>query len=169
MPIAIIILSLLLNSNLQKPNQATKAACEERAQLVLKSLEPDNSLRHALEQGQRGDCVHKPWMGKMRQFGIRQASFLIEYSWKRQRVSFKIKHTSYMKHYYSNYDTGQIKDRKLLREIRESRLEQELRETILASVQSSVFAKRGKDQVARDVFEANLLDDEALPVLDIIF
>jgi hypothetical protein len=72
-------------------------------------------------------------------------------------------------HYYSNYDAGRIKDRKLLREIRESGLEQELRETILASVQSSVFAKRGKDQIVRDVFEANLLDDEALPVLDVIF
>lgn len=167
MLIAITFLSLLLN--LQGPNQTVKAACEERVQQVLKNLEPDSALRHALEQGQRGDCLHKSWMDKMRQFGIRQASFLIEYSWKKERVSFKIKNTSYLRHYYSNYDTDQIKDRKLLREIRESGLERELREAILKSVQSSVFAKRGKAQVARDVFEANLLDDEALPVLDIIF
>jgi len=168
MKTAFIILSLVFGLQVQEPNGA-KSACEERVQQVLKSLEPDNSLRRVLEQGQRGDCVRKPWMNKMQQFGIRQASFLIEYSWKKERVSFEIKNTSYLKHYYSNYDAGRIKDRKLLREIRESGLEHELREAILARAQSSVSAKRGKDQVARDVFEANLLDDEALPVLDVIF
>jgi hypothetical protein len=94
---------------------------------------------------------------------------LIEYSWKKGRISFKIKNTSYLRDYYSNYDSGRIKDRKSLREIKESGLEQELRDVILSRVKSSVFVKRGKDQVARDVFEANVLDDEALPILDIIF
>jgi len=168
MKIALIILYLLLSSTVQESNRS-KSDCEERAQQILKSLEPDNSLRRVLEQGQRGDCVRKPWMDKMQQFGIRQASFLIEYSWKKERVSFKIKNTSYLKHYHSNYDAGRIKDRKVLREVRESSLEQELREAILARLQTSGFAKRGKDQVMRDVFEANLLDDEALPVLDVIF
>jgi hypothetical protein len=152
----------------QQSNEA-KSSCEERAQQVFKSLTPDNALRHALEQGQRGDCVRKSWMDKMQQFGIKQALFLIEYSWKKEKVSFKIKNTSYLREYYFNYDSGRIKDGKLLREIKESGLEQELRDAILARVKSSVFAKREKDQVSRDVFEANLLDDEALPVLDIIF
>ena len=168
MKIAFIILSLLVVLHVQQSNEA-KSACEERAQQGLKSLTPDNALRHALEQGQRGDCVHQSWMDKMRRFGIKQASFLIEYSWQKERVSFNIKKTSYLREYYSNYDSGRIKDGKLLREIKKSGLEQELRDVILARVKRSVFAKREKDQVARDVFEANLLDAEALPVLDIIF
>jgi hypothetical protein len=168
MQIAFLILSVLLNLNTQEPKGDT-STCEERARQVLQSLEPDNSLRRALEQGQRGDCVRKLWMDKMRQLGVKQVSFLVEYSWKKGEVNFKIKGASYSKHYYTNYDADIIKDRKLLRAVRESGLEQELRDALLQELRTSVFAKRRKDQVARDKFLANLLDDEALPVLDIIF
>jgi hypothetical protein len=92
MKIALIILSFWLGSYVQQSNVA-KSSCEERARQVLKSLTPDNALRHALEQGQRGDCVRQSWMDKMQQLGIKQASFLIEYSWKKEKVSFKIKNT----------------------------------------------------------------------------
>jgi hypothetical protein len=72
MKIALIILSLLLGSNVHQSSEA-KSSCEERAQQILKSLTPDNALRHALEQGQRGDCVRQSWMDKMHRFGIKQA------------------------------------------------------------------------------------------------
>ena len=159
----------MLNSSLPEQSQIAKASCEERSEQISKSLEADNALRHALEQGQRGDCLHKSWMDRMRQFGIKQASFLIEYSWRKERVSFKIKSTGYWKSYYSNNRGDEINDQQLLREIRESGLEQELGEAILTSLQNSVFAKREKNRASPDRFLANLLDDEALPVLDIIF
>jgi hypothetical protein len=165
---AFIILCFVFSANAQQPN-ITKQACEDRATQIVKTLEPDNSLRRAVEQGDRGNCIRQSWMDKMQRFGIKQASFLIEYSWKNDAVSFKIKSTSYLRFYYFNYDTGAIKDKKVLREIRESGLEQELQEAILARVKTSAFAKREKNAVKRDIFEANLLDDEALPVLDIIF
>ena len=144
-----------------------KPACEQRAQSVMRSLEPNNSLRHALENGERGDCIHQPWMDTMRRFGIKQASFLVEYSWKRDKVTFRVKKISYLTHYYSHYDraiTGRT-----LREIKKSGLERELIEVVLEKVKKGSFAVRHADQVARDVWEENLLDDEALPPLGAIF
>jgi len=168
MKTAFMILCFVFSVNAQQPD-ITKQSCEDRVLQVAKNLETDNFLRRAIEQGDRGSCVRQSWMNRMQKFGIKQASFLIEYSWKKEKVSFKIKSTSYLRFYYTNYETGKIKDRKLLREIKESGLEQELEEAILARVKSSpLFAKRGKDSVRRDTLEVNLLDDEALPILDIV-
>lgn len=144
-----------------------KSACEQRARNVMRSLEPNNSLRYALENGERGDCVHQPWMDTMRRFGIKQASFLVEYSWKRDKVTFRVKKISYLTHYYSLYDraiTGRT-----LREIKNSGLERELTEVVLGNVKTGPFAVHKADQVAKDVWEENLLDDEALPPLGAIF
>src|ERR1044072_7706472 len=143
MRMAFLILSLLLCSNAQLLEVA-KSLCEERAQQVLKSLAPDNPLRLALERGHRGTCIRQPWMDKMQQFGIKQVSFLVEYSWERGKVSFKITEINYHRDYYS-YQDDMIKDRKLLRRIKGSGLEKELRDTIMAMVKSSPFAKRSKD------------------------
>lgn len=165
---AFIILCFVFSVNAQQFDVA-KQACEERALQIAKTLESDNFLRHAIEQGDRGNCVRQSWMNEMQKFEIKQASFLIEYSWKNDKVTFKVKSTSYLRFYYSNYDTGEIKDKKLLSEIKESGLEQELKEIILARVKTSAFATYKKGQVKQDVFEANILDDEALPVLDVIF
>lgn len=158
----------MFSANAQQVDVA-KQSCEDRALQIAKTLETDNFLRRSIEQGDRGKCVRQSWMNEMQKFGIKQASFLIEYSWKNGKLNFKIKSTSYLRFYYSNYDTGEIKDKNLLREIKESGLEQELQEIILARVKTSAFATYKKGQVKRDVFEANILDDEALPVLDIIF
>jgi len=158
-----VIVSVFVQTSV--PNE--KSACEQRAQSVMRSLEPDNSLRRALENGDRGDCIHQPWMDTMRRFGIKQASFLVEYSWKREEVTFRVKKISYLAHYYSHYDraiTGRT-----LREIKQTGLERELIEVVLANVKKGPFAVRHADQVAEDVWEENLLDDEALPALGAIF
>jgi hypothetical protein len=151
----------------QTSGPGDKSVCEQRAQNVMRSLEADNSLRHALENGQRGDCIHQSWMDTMRRFGIKQASFLVEYSWKRDKVTFRVKKISYLTHYYSQYDraiTGRT-----LREIKQSGLERELIEVVLAKVKKGPFTIHHADQVARDAWEENLLDDEALPAFGAIF
>lgn len=145
----------------------SKSACEERAQNIMRALESGNSLRHALEEGQRGDCVHQPWMDAMRRFGIKQASFLVEYSWKRDKVTFKVKNIYYFTYYYSLSDRP-IEGR-TLRQIRSTGLERELIAVVLARVKNGPFAVRHPDQVAKDVWQENLLDDEALPALGMIF
>lgn len=151
----------------QSPIADTKSACEERAQKVMRTLEADNMLRHALERGERGDCIHQSWMDTMRTFGIKQASFLIEYSWKHGEVTFKVKKISYLTAYYFHYDRA-IKGQRL-REIQRSGLERELVDVVLARVKKGPFAVHHSDQVAKDAFEENLLDDESLPALGMIF
>jgi hypothetical protein len=163
----LLLLILAIGGPAQASTADSKSACEERAQKVMHTLEPDNALRHTLEQGDRGDCVHQPWMDTMRQFGIKQASFLIEYSWKHGAVNFKAKKVSYLPYYYSHYD-GAINDQRL-REIRRTGLERDLINIVLAHVKNGPFAVHHSDQVAKDVFEDNLLDDDALPALGVIF
>lgn len=133
----------------------------------MRSLEADNSLRHALEKGELGDCVHQPWMDTMRRFGIKQASFLVEYSWDRDTLTFNTKKITYLTTYYSHYDRA-ISGR-TLRDIQGTGLQRELKNIVLARVRKGPFAVRHPDQVAKDVWEENILDDEALPAIGAIF
>jgi hypothetical protein len=162
-----LLLALVVSIFGQTSIPDDKSLCEQRAQTVMRALEPDNSLRHALESGERGDCIHQPWMDTMRRFAIKQASFRVQYSWKHDKVTFTVKKVSYLTHYYSHYDlaiTGRT-----LREIKQSGLERELIEVVLSRVRTGPFAVHHPDQVAKDVWEENLLDDEALPALGAIF
>ena len=168
MKIVFLVLLLVLSANAQQANEL-KRECEARALEIAKTLESSNVLRNAIERGSRGDCIRRPWMEKMRKFGIKQASFVIKYSWKNRKVTFKIVSTSYLRFYYSNYDTGRIKDKNLLREIEESGLKQELEEAILAEQKTSAFAVYDKERLKQDSYEANILDDEALPALYAVF
>jgi hypothetical protein len=163
----LLLLILAYAGSGQSPTAETKSACEQRAQNVMRTLEPENALRHALDQGQRGDCIYQPWMDTMRRFGIKQASFIVEYSWKRNTVTFKVKSVSYLKRYYSLSERP-IEGR-TLREIKRSGLERELIDIVLARVKKGPFAVRRSDQIAKDVWEENLLDDEAIPALGAIF
>lgn len=74
---------------------------------------------------------------------------------------------SYLPHYYS-HDYHPFAGR-ILREIQKSGLERELIAVVLARAKTGPFSIRHPNQVAKDEWEANLLDDEALPVLDAIF
>src|SRR4029079_10812590 len=44
----------------------------ERIRELLATLEPDNTLRVALERGDKGSGMHYSWMDRMRRQGIRQ-------------------------------------------------------------------------------------------------
>jgi hypothetical protein len=140
---------------------------ESHIQQVIRALAPDNMLRHALERGERGDGIHQPWMDRMKQLGIKQAGFLIRYSWKGQVVTFKFLNVVYSTEYCS--DNSVIRDRKLLKQIHDDGLELELRQAILESVKKSVFAKWHSGQVKDDEFAESLFDDETLPLIGLIF
>ncbi len=146
----------------------TKEMCEERAAKIVQTLEPNSFLRNSIEQGGKGDCVHQSWMDTMQKFGVKRAAFLVEYSWKNNKVNFKVKNLSYYRSYHLPSDAGEIEDRKTLREIKEGGLEQKLKEVVIAQAKTSAFATYEKGQVKRDSFTANLYDDEALPVFWII-
>ncbi|MEP7075497.1 MAG: hypothetical protein ABI878_06770 [Acidobacteriota bacterium] len=150
-------------------SEETKRVCNERAVNIAETLERVNPLRIAIQQGQRGDCIRQIWMDKMQKFGVKQASFLVEYSWGNSRVKFKVKSVGYYRFYFSASDASEIKDKKLLREIKLSGLGQELNDVVIAQAKNSAFATYKKGQVKRDEIGANLLDDEALPAFWLIF
>jgi hypothetical protein len=170
----ILFLNLALIANGQQASSAPglPEAAEIRIQEIIKTLEPSDSLRLSLERGARGDGIHHAWMAEMKRYGIRQASFVISFNWKAGIDSLKIKDVFYLRQYY-RYDT-QIKERNLLRQISDVRLEQKLREAILVraaaavtELMNSVARTTNKSpRVAHGTLYLNLLDDEALPILD---
>jgi hypothetical protein len=171
--VAIVILSLPLIASGQSPSAGgPNSAAEIRAQEILRSLESNNTLRYQLERGARGDGIHHAWMDLMKRYGIRQASFVLEFKWNDRVESVKIKKVVYVRHYY-RYDT-QVKDGDLLRQVRDSGLEQDLHEAILVRARESVpeivksFERTiGKHRrKVQGTLYLNILDDEVLPILD---
>lgn len=141
----------------------TKRMCTERAEKIAETLETTNPIRNMIKKGKSGNCIHQSWMDKMQQFGVKQASFLVEYNWKKGKVEFKIKAVSFYLNYFSDSGDSEIKDKKILREIEASGLEQELRNEVIVQAKNSGFATYEKGNVKKDVFTAHLFDDEALP------
>lgn len=168
-----ILLSLPVIVNGQSSSvRALEPAAEGRVKEILKGLESDNTLRFPLERGIRGEGTHYAWMEKMRQLGIKQASFKVGFAWNDKVERLRIKNISMLRQYY-RYDT-QIKDRSFLRRVRVSGLEQELREAILLRARAAVpqimqnlsRTTNANPRRARGTLYLNLLDDEALPMLD---
>ena len=138
----------------------------ERIRQLLNTLGKDNTLRIALERGDRGDAIYRQWMSKMRQHGVKQASFRIKFIWGKQHKSLKLEDIKYLQEYY-NFD-ALISDVLVLNQIRASKLEQELSDEVLSR------AKADLNQRLRDLklnqicgtLYLNLLDDEILPILN---
>jgi hypothetical protein len=159
---------LYLNAAAQQSQVAQKdiQSRDEQVRQILESLEQDNTLRFALERGDRGSGVYYAWMDKMRQQKVKQASFRIRFAWCPKNKRLDITDTKYLRQYY-RFDT-RIDHRSALKEIRESGLEQALTDEIL------IRAKANLTQRARDLrsnwicgtLYLNLLDDEILPILD---
>jgi len=145
---------------------------EKRVAQILKTLESDNTLRYSLERGERGKGIHRAWMDKMQRLQIKQASFVISFTWRNGIESLKITDIKFLRQYY-RYDT-QIKDQKLLREIQVNQLEKDLREAILLKavefvpniMKNVAQTANVKPNQAHGTLYLNLLDDEILPVLD---
>ena len=145
-------------SNIQEP--------EERVRRVLENLEPNNSLRYALEGGHRGTGPHQAWMDQMQRRGIKQASYVIRFVWSPQNTKLDIEKTYYLNHYY-RFDT-KITDEIKLNEIDKSGLKRALEDAILTRAREDLAqtASKMKTQWLCGVLYLNLLDDEVLPILD---
>ena len=148
-------------------------ATEERVKQVLSNLECKESKRatayegfvDAIERGERGEGIRYPWMDKMRQLGIKQAFFVVHFSYKNGEYRYKVKRIDYLRRYYCYED--EVKGGKLLRQIRKSGLEQELKDAVIAKIK-----KYERPYQAGNVTEGEeyhyLLDDEHLPVIDFV-
>jgi hypothetical protein len=92
---------------------------DDRLREILQSLEPDNTLRHALERGWRGDGIHYFWMDMMKERGVKQATFVIHFQGTKD---LKITDIDYLRHYY-RYDMA-IDEPSKIEQIRAIGLEQ---------------------------------------------
>ena len=146
---------------------------EQRIPQVLASLECKESKRatgydwfiESIKKGEGGDGIHYSWMDKMRQLGIKQAFFVVQFSYKNGEYRYKVKGISYLRQYYC-YE-GEVKGGKLLREIRKSGLEQELKDAIVARIRK--FEKPYQSGNVKEGEEYHyLLDDEYLPIIDFV-
>jgi hypothetical protein len=167
---AVILMSqyLCFNASAQHSQIARTAnqSRDERVRRILESLEQDNTLRFALERGDRGSDVHYAWMDKMQQRGVRQASFRIRFHWGEKSKKLKIEDAKYLRQYY-RFDTT-IDDQSIIEQIRASGLEKELRDEILRRAEANL-AWRMNDLRSSQIcgmLYLNLLDDEVLPILD---
>jgi len=134
-------------------------------QQLLQTLEPNNPLRFALQQGRRGDGIHYWWMDTMRTFGIKQATFEMDFEYRTSGTSVKITDAHYLTQYY-RYGTATT-DASTLERIRSTGLAQGLESEILK--RARIFLKgQSKSWTGEQcgMLYLNLLDHELLPVLD---
>jgi alanine racemase len=139
---------------------------DEHVQRVIASLEPDNTLRVALERGDRGRGAHMAWMDKMRRLGVKQAAYKIRFVWGTAYKKLDIQDSTYLSHYY-RFDS-KISDKSTLKQIGKNGLEKALAREILFRARQNLN-QRASDFHSKwlcGLLYLNLLDDEVLPILD---
>jgi hypothetical protein len=145
---------------------ALPQSSDEHVQGVIASLERDNTLRVALERGDRGHGAHKAWMDKMSRLGVKQAAYKIRFVWSTAYKKLEIQDSSYLRHYY-RFDS-KISERSTLKRIGESGLEKALAIAILSRARQNLNQRASglQSKWLCGLLFLNLLDDEVLPVLD---
>jgi len=145
----------------------------QQASRVLAEVECKESKRapgyetfiDSIKKGERGDGIHHSWMDKMRHLGIKQAFFVVHFSYRKGEYKYKVKEVHYLRRYYC-YE-GEVTDGKLFREIRKSGLERELKDAIVARIK--LFERPYQAGNVKDDDEYHyLLDDEFLPIIDFV-
>ena len=142
------------------PGVAPPMACKESKRAIGYDWFIDS-----IKKGQRGDGVRYPWMDKMRELGIKQAFFVVQFSYKNGSYKYRVKEVDYLRDYYC-YDR-EVTGGKLRGEIRKSGLERELKDAILARIKRFEQPYQPGTVTEGELYHY-LLDDENLPIVDFI-
>lgn len=118
----------------------------------------------SLKSGERGDGIRHEWMDKMKNLGVKQACFIIDYEWKKgaAEVNLKVREVRYYSEYYRNDKI--IKDGKTLGLISQTGLEDDLKKAVLVNARKQ-FQPYKKGDVKKSYVYEYLLDDENLPII----
>ena len=146
--------------------QSQPQSGDGHVQRIITSLEPDNTLRVALERGDRGNGIFRTWMEEMRQHGVKQASYRVRFRWSPTSKKVVIEDSAYLRHYY-RFDS-KISDEMNLKRIEQSGLAKHLAKEILRRARQNL-TQRTHDVLSPWVcgtLYLNLLDDGILPILD---
>ena len=176
-----LLLSLALSVNIYGQQSGNRQTSEERVQKVILELEAEKQecerlksgmcplmefFLDRLKEGVRGQGIHYRWMDKMKLLGIKHAAITVRFTWKNGAYHLKVKEIIYLKQYY-RYDT-KVKDKRFLRQIEISGLDQELSEAILDRIKGQYAKPKAKESVSEGYAYYTLLDDEALPAYGLI-
>ena len=139
-----------------------KLGCEKRGGGGCENLD---GLLQNLRKGSRGDGLRHSWMDKLNELGIKQVEFNFRFSWHSDGVRFKFSDITYFRQYYVQESKV---DGKLLSRIKQQRLEQELKEFVVAYLKSR-YGEYQKGNVKEGDDNLTLFEDESLPVMSWVY
>ena|SRR3984893_1299247 len=121
-----LMFALAVPTSNPQAQRAPSADVEKHIQEVIKELPPDSLLRHALQEGARGNGLHYAWIDELRKQGIKRVVVGVDITFDRHG------HPKQMSlgrtEYFTQYDPGgvPVSDTDLLNAIRASGLEKQL-------------------------------------------
>ncbi len=164
-----LAVSINLPAQRENPTQPSEAA-EQHIRQLIGSLPQGCELRGDLEAGQRGDGIHRAWMDQMRREGLKEARYLVQFTWDHGLKELKVQSARYFSDYCLRVvGTGvEIKDQVRLKQIADSGLQRVLEQAAVARAKERV--RRELAQVhwnsAHGIVFVMLTDDEWLPTVE---
>jgi hypothetical protein len=156
------ILLIALGSNLMQDRAQPRVPPKEHMQELIKTLPPESKMRFALESGRHGDGLYHPWMDRMRQQGVKRATVIFDFVWHGHPVDLKLDRVLYFEKYDS--DCAQITDPERLLNIRQSGLEEDLKEFASSETKRSKwFYVDKKPRTKHGQSRVDLADDPWFP------
>ena len=171
------MLSIFLTSPVGSQTTARLPGAEGRVERVIQQLEDEKtrmctervggcfeleSFVESLRSGHRGEGVKYGWMSKLLRLGVKQVDLTFEFSWHKEGARFKFKKINYFRKYY--VPKSLVKERQLLRQIKDGGLEQELKDFVAARLKKQ-YGSYKEGNVKRGDDNITLFDDEALPFM----
>jgi hypothetical protein len=159
----ILVFGMVVPVGAQETNTSrilAETACKESTRAI-----GYEDFSESIKKGERGEGVHYTWMDDMQQLGIKQAFFVVHFSYRNGAYKYRIKEAHYLRHYYC-YE-GEVTGGKLRRQIRKSGLERELNDAIIARIKRFEKPYQVGNVTEGDVYHY-LLDDENLPIIDFV-
>ncbi|PYU23021.1 MAG: hypothetical protein DMG32_16890 [Acidobacteria bacterium] len=129
------VISFAVACHSSRPQRKSDPNAEEHVRQLIKSLPPGSEIRHRLEVGDRGDGLHYTWMDDMRGQGVKRALVESHFVWFFRPLHLQVVRVMYCREY--DCADVQITDPLKLQRIRDSGLEQELKQVAMQQTKGS--------------------------------
>ncbi len=161
----LILFVLLMLANVYSQTNCSKEQ-KQRAKEIVEKITTPNYLKFEIEKELFGDCIHHQWMDTMQKLDIKQVVAVVAFTWSDGLKKFKINKITFAKDYFST----PIKDKKILKSIKESGLKEEMskafadRTNLIISAFKNELIKKNSNKI-KGILYLSLLDNETLPLM----
>ena len=125
-------------------------------------LPEGSTMRRQLEAGAHGNGVHYKWMDQMRQLGVKRATVILRFDWKRHPVNIVPVRILYFNKYDS--DCAQITDPERLHAIEASGLTDQLMHFAIGKTKkSNWWYREHRPHASKGTGWVEVVDDEWMP------